>query len=89
MFAQVRYVRPSHLYGSFTAGAAIVLLTFAIWSDRVKMRSPFILAGLTMCLIGFSINISNARIGVKYFGTFLCVSGSYAAFPGVISWCVL
>ena len=50
------------------------------------MRSPFILAGLTMCLIGFAINISDARIGVKYFGTFLCVSGSYAAFPGVVSW---
>ncbi|PSR71771.1 hypothetical protein PHLCEN_2v12375, partial [Hermanssonia centrifuga] len=64
----------------------IILLIFALWSDRIKMRYPFILAGLVMCLIGFAINISNAPIGVKYFGTFFCVSGSYAAFPGVISW---
>ncbi len=66
---------------------AIILLIFALWSDRIKMRYPFILAGLVMCLIGFAINISDAPIGVKYFGTFFCVSGSYAAFPGVISWC--
>ena len=52
------------------------------------MRSPFILLGLVMCLIGFTINISNVKNGVKYFGTFLCVAGSYAAFPGVVAWCV-
>ena len=52
------------------------------------MRSPFILLGLVMLLIGFSINISDTMRGVKYFGTFFCVAGSYAAFPGVITWCV-
>lgn len=52
------------------------------------MRSPFILLGLTMLLIGFSINISPAPRGVKYFGTFFCVAGSYAAFPGVVAWLV-
>lgn len=41
-----------------------------------------------MCLIGFAINISEAPIGVKYFGTFFCVSGSYAAFPGIVAWYV-
>ena len=68
---------------------AIVLLFFAHYSDKLKMRSPFIYAGLIMCLIGFSINISKATIGAKYFGTFLCVGGSYAAFPGVVAWYVL
>ncbi|KAG0702235.1 MFS general substrate transporter [Suillus ampliporus] len=66
--------------------ATITLFVFAYYSDKLKMRSPFILAGLTMCLIGFSINISTAPDGVKYFGTFLIVMGSYAAFPGVVSW---
>ena len=69
--------------------SAIILLIFAVWSDRVKMRYPFILAGLVMLTIGFAINISDVPIGVKYFGTFFCVSGSYAAFPGVVAWCVL
>jgi len=39
-----------------------------------------------MCLIGFSINISKVPNGVKYFGIFLCPTGSYAAFPGVVAW---
>lgn len=66
--------------------ATMVLLVFAIWSDRIKKRSPFILAGLLMCLIGFVINISSASIGAKYFGTYFCIGGSYAAFPGIVSW---
>ena len=65
---------------------ATLLLIFAHFSDKTKLRSPFILAGLTMCLIGFSINISNASRGVKYFGTFFCIAGSYAAFPGIVTW---
>lgn len=65
---------------------AIVLYTFAHFSDKLQKRSPFILAGLFMCLIGFSINISDTKPGVKYFGTFFCVAGSYAAFPGVVAW---
>jgi hypothetical protein len=44
---------------------AIVLIIFAVWSDRIKMRYPFILAGLVMCLIGFSINIADVPIGAK------------------------
>jgi len=66
--------------------ATITLYTFAFYSDKIKMRSPFVFAGLVLCLIGFSINISNAPHGVKYFGVFFCVAGSYAAFPGVVAW---
>ncbi|EMD36671.1 hypothetical protein CERSUDRAFT_94946 [Gelatoporia subvermispora B] len=66
--------------------ATIVLIIFAVWSDAKKVRSPFIVAGLVMCLVGFAINISDVAIGPKYFGTFLVVAGSYAAFPGVVAW---
>lgn len=66
--------------------ATIVLYFFAYYSDKFKLRFPFILAGLVMCLIGFSINISDVRHGIKYFGTFLVVGGSYAAFPGIVAW---
>ncbi|KAJ7105400.1 MFS general substrate transporter [Mycena crocata] len=66
--------------------ATIVLFIFAYWSDRTKMRSPFIFSGFLLNLIGFSINISNAPSGVKYFGTFFCVTGAYAAVPGIIAW---
>jgi len=66
--------------------AVIVQITFAVWSDHIRMRSPFILAGFVMCLIGFAINISDVAIGVKYFGTFLCVAGPYSASAGAAAW---
>ncbi|KAF5328441.1 hypothetical protein D9619_013250 [Psilocybe cf. subviscida] len=64
----------------------VAIFVFAYYSDKMKKRSPFILLGLTFILIGFSINISNAPHGVKYFGTFFVVSGAYASFPGVVAW---
>ena len=67
---------------------AATLLWWAVWSDRLKKRYPFVLAGLLYCLVGFAINISDVSIGVKYFGTFLVVAGAYAGFPGVVAWCV-
>ncbi|OJA14068.1 hypothetical protein AZE42_12284, partial [Rhizopogon vesiculosus] len=66
--------------------ATIAVFIFAHYSDKLKMRWPFIFAGLLMCLIGLSINISTAPIGVKYFGTFWIVIGGYAAVPGIVSW---
>ena len=66
----------------------ITLVIFAIWSDRVKMRSPFLVAALLIGVVGFVINISDAPIGAKYFGTFLCMSGLCAAFPGTVAWYV-
>ncbi|KAJ7739082.1 MFS general substrate transporter [Mycena maculata] len=66
--------------------ATIVLFIFAYWSDKMKLRYPFILAGFLLNLIGFAINISNAPSGVKYFGTFFCVTGAYAGVPGVVAW---
>ncbi|KAH7921928.1 MFS general substrate transporter [Leucogyrophana mollusca] len=66
--------------------ATAILIMVGHYSDKLKLRSPFILAGLFMSLIGFAINISDAPNGAKYFGTYFCVIGSYAAFPAVLSW---
>jgi len=68
------------------AVATIVLLCFAHFSDKLRLRWPFVLASLLFCAVGFSINISSASIGAKYFGTFLCVAGSYSALPGIVAW---
>ena len=65
-----------------------MVMVWSIWSDRIKRRSPFLFSGLLLCLVGFAINITNAPIGVKYFGTYLVVIGGYAAHPSVIAWCV-
>ena len=65
---------------------AIVLLLFAHYSDRLMLRWPFVFASLLSSAVGFCINISDAAVGVKYFGTFLCITGSYSTVPGVVAW---
>jgi len=66
--------------------ATIVSLLFAHFSDKLRLRWPFLLASLLFCAVGFSINFSNASNAVKYFGTFLCVAGPYSATPGFVAW---
>ncbi|KAF9505787.1 hypothetical protein BS47DRAFT_1306165 [Hydnum rufescens UP504] len=67
--------------------AAIITITGSLIADRIKRRSPSIVIGLTIGLIGFAINISNVKSrGPKYFGTFLCTAGTYSAFPATIAW---
>ena len=57
-------------------------------SDRMKIRSPFIFALQFITLVGYLIEISNSPSRVKYFGTFLCVIGSYTGVPCSIGWWV-
>lgn len=66
--------------------AAIVMCFAAFYSDKLKMRFPVVLAGLVCCMIGFLMNICKLRSGVRYFGTFFIVIGSYSALPGSIAW---
>ncbi|KIK86937.1 hypothetical protein PAXRUDRAFT_152509 [Paxillus rubicundulus Ve08.2h10] len=66
--------------------ATFTVLVFAYFSDKIKLRSPFIFAAQLITLAGYIINISEVPPGVKYFGTYLCVVGSYAGVPGATSW---
>jgi len=66
--------------------ATISLVTVAYFSDKLQLRSPFILAAQLTSLVGYIINISDAPSGVKYFGTYLCVIGTYTSIPGGVSW---
>ena len=83
MLVRVPYL---HFVAIVNLPSATLLLVFAYLSDHYKMRSPFVLVGLIMGLIGFTINIADVPIGVKYFGTYFCVAGPSAALPGVVSW---
>lgn len=66
--------------------ATVVVMWWAVWADRSKMRSPFIVMGLLLSAIGYGISLSNASVGVKYFATFLIAIGGYASVPAVIAW---
>ena len=79
---------PSHTRTHASPKTAATLLWWAVWSDRLKKRYPFVLAGLVYCLVGFAINIAAVGIGAKYFGTFLVVAGGYASYPASVAWSV-
>ncbi|RDB15711.1 High-affinity nicotinic acid transporter [Hypsizygus marmoreus] len=66
--------------------ATILVYVFAHFSDKRQIRAPFILIGLAMCLLGFAVNVSDVPDGVKYFGIFFCVGGSYSVLPGIVAW---
>jgi hypothetical protein len=61
---------------------------FAHFSDKVKLRSPFIFAAQLIALLGYIINILDVPSGIKYFGTYLCVIGTFSGVPGGVSWSV-
>ncbi|KAH7882599.1 MFS general substrate transporter [Phlebopus sp. FC_14] len=63
----------------------IVLLSFAHFSDKLKIRSPFIFAAQLIALTGYAINITAAPSGAKYFGMYLCVIGGISS-TGNVSW---
>ncbi|KAI0816935.1 MFS general substrate transporter [Trametes gibbosa] len=69
--------------------ATVAVVAWSKWSDIHQKRSPSIFLGLIFCLVGFSVNAADVPIGVRYFGTFLVVTGSYAGFPGNVSWWVM
>ncbi|KAF9220053.1 MFS general substrate transporter [Gyrodon lividus] len=65
--------------------ATVIILTFAYFSDKLRLRWPFVFAAQLLSLVGYIINISNTSPGVKYFGLYLCVLAATGG-PGAISW---
>ncbi|KAI6126505.1 MFS nicotinic acid transporter Tna1 [Pisolithus sp. B1] len=66
--------------------ATIVMIIVAHFSDIMKIRSSFIVAMECVGLVGYIIQITNASTGIKYFGTYLAVTGLYAGVPCVVGW---
>lgn len=66
--------------------AAILAILAAFWSDRVRLRSPFLIGGLAMAGLGFILCISSADPHVVYAGVFIAACGIYPAVPGHIVW---
>lgn len=56
---------------------AIVFFICAIWSDRIQLRSPFILGACLSTAVGISIVLGSEKHGVRYFGVFILCMGIY------------
>ncbi|TFK86321.1 MFS general substrate transporter [Polyporus arcularius HHB13444] len=55
-------------------------------ANHIKKRSPFVIAGLLLCFVGYAINVADVSVGAKYFGTFLVVTGGYSGYPAITAW---
>ncbi|KAI6045457.1 MFS general substrate transporter [Pisolithus marmoratus] len=66
--------------------ATISTITVAHFSDTMKIRFPFIVVSEFIGLVGYIIQITDASMGVKYFGTFFIVTGIYTGVPCSVGW---
>ncbi|KAF2225703.1 putative transmembrane transporter [Elsinoe ampelina] len=78
--------------------ATVVCFCVGILSDRVKHRYGFIIAGLTLAMIGYAILLGQGPlpkpggppmglpVRVRYFALYAITSGTYIAQPVVIVW---
>ncbi|KAL9619694.1 MAG: hypothetical protein Q9160_005714 [Pyrenula sp. 1 TL-2023] len=64
----------------------ILTLTFAVLSERFRMRAPFILAGSSLAILGYILLLSDPRPGISYLGTVFAAGGIYPATAIVLSW---
>lgn len=65
-------------------GGSFLALSFL--SDRLTLRSPFIVLSNFIGIIGYALMLSPVANGVKFFGTFLCAIAAYNG-PGMnVTW---
>jgi Major Facilitator Superfamily len=70
------------------AVATILTVVVAVYSEKTRKRSPFIIASSSVAIIGYIILLSapSSKPGVSYFGTILAAAGIYPSTAIVLSW---
>lgn len=64
----------------------LVFLGLAFVSDRIRLRSPFLLLANVFGVVGYVLIMAPTPDGVKFFGTFLCAIAVYTG-PGLnLTW---
>ncbi|KAI9818389.1 MAG: hypothetical protein M1827_000447 [Pycnora praestabilis] len=71
---------PPNMAGFFT------VLIAAHFSDKVKMRGPFMLVGAILGIIGYIMLLTGPTAKVKYGGTFFVAAGIFPCSPLVMGW---
>lgn len=56
---------------------AITFFVCAIWSDRLRLRSPFIIGACLTTCIGIAIVLGSTKHAVRYFGVYILCMGIY------------
>jgi MFS family permease len=69
--------------------AMIIVLIFAFWSDRIQSRSPFIIGGFSIGIVGLiaQLAIPHPRFpGLTYGFLFPVAAGFYSPFVSIVCW---
>lgn len=66
--------------------ASAVTIFMGWFSDRVKVRAPFIIAFGIIGAVGYGLLLADISTGVSYFALFLASCGIYPAFPIIVAW---
>ncbi|KAK4631280.1 hypothetical protein CLAFUR4_02619 [Fulvia fulva] len=66
--------------------AFLSVLAFAWTSDRIKMRGPLIVLGLSLAAVGYIMQLASQQNAVKYAGTFFVAVGAFSCSPLVLAW---
>lgn len=68
--------------------ALVLSITVAWTSDRLQHRYGFCMLGVTICMIGWIIQLSQATVsvGARYFGMFAITAGVYILMPVLVVW---
>ena len=73
-----------------TAPPYVVTAAFCVlctWlSDRISMRSPFIMINIVIAAVGIIITLATTNIPARYFALFLMLPGSYGCFQISNAW---
>lgn len=70
------------------AVAATSYLIIGHFSDKTRLRSPFLLGVLAICLVGYAILAApNTSVAARYFAVFLIAIGLYSSTSLNIVWC--
>lgn len=69
----------------FLAGCITTIL-FGIYSDKRKIRGPFVTGCALVGLIGYVILYTQTSPGISYFGTVLTAMGVFPCIPIDLAW---
>ncbi|BGP56867.1 hypothetical protein JCM8202v2_004500 [Rhodotorula sphaerocarpa] len=68
------------------ATAAIYTYISAHYSDRTRLRAPFVGGAALVCMVGLLIMALTEPLGVRYFGSFLTIAGCQSNVPAVMAY---
>lgn len=74
------YTVPPNIAGFFS------VLLVGHFSDKLKVRGPFMMGGATVAIIGYIMQIASAEPLTRYGGTFFVAVGVFPCGPLVMGW---